>query len=376
MKYLKTFLLAASLFGVLAQADETVAQNAPAKVSGGNAFAVLFDQGIASSLRLKDLTRQWRVMRLAGAPEEIALLQAMSGNGGSVSPWDNLYYTRGDVISVGAQMYLVAYRIVPPASLQERRLLQQFVEAWQNEDDDGGSAMLKMDTPPLDENTALALSLVVIGKGTNLNDIRAFDPAKDVMTGKDKASRKIKVERRISQTNLKQVALGMMQFLQDWDEALPPMRAARKAADWANASGERSSNSPVQAMLMPYLRSSEVFLHPGTGRPYLPNYKISRKHLSQIENPAQIFLFFEDAPDAEGKRSVAFLDGHVKAFPEAEFQKMRKAQGISESGLPSAAKPGTKAKAKTKTTARERTISIPPPSSSAPGPSLPAGTSY
>jgi prepilin-type processing-associated H-X9-DG protein len=91
-------------------------------------------------------------------------------------------------------------------------------------------------------------------------------------------------------------------------------------------------------MLYPYVRNTQIFLHPKTGRPYLPNYKVSRFYLGAIENPAATFAFFEDAPDVEGKRNVAFADGHVKAFAEAEFQRMRKAQGISESGLPSVAK--------------------------------------
>jgi len=53
-----------------------------------------------------------------------------------------------------------------------------------------------------------------------------------------------------------------------------------------------------------------------------------------IDNPAAIILFYEDAPDANGMRNVAYADGHVAAISEAEFQRERKAQGISESGYP------------------------------------------
>ena len=115
------------------------------------------------------------------------------------------------------------------------------------------------------------------------------------------------------------------------------MRAARSAKDFTENADPESPTAPFQIGLRPYVRNNEIFLHPATRRPYLPNYKISRMNESVIANPEKVFLVFEDAPDAEGMRNVAFVDRHVKAFSEAEFQKLRKAQGISESGLPSSA---------------------------------------
>jgi prepilin-type processing-associated H-X9-DG protein len=90
--------------------------------------------------------------------------------------------------------------------------------------------------------------------------------------------------------------------------------------------------------LQPYTHNTEIFLQPTTHRPYLPNYKVSRWPDSKFGNPSETFLFFEDAPSADGKRSVVFADGHVETLTESQFQWRRKAQGISESGYPSAAK--------------------------------------
>lgn len=86
-------------------------------------------------------------------------------------------------------------------------------------------------------------------------------------------------------------------------------------------------------------------MQPVTQRPYLPNYKLSRLSEAQVTNPSRIFLFYEDAPDAGGMRNVAYADGHVLALSEAEFQSQRKAQGISASGYPPAARVIHKAKA-------------------------------
>lgn len=337
MKFLKSnWLLAALLACVLssipARADETI----PA-TSQANIFAMLSERGIHSTLQAKDLTAAWRMLRVSAQPEADALLRQMSGRGASGLPGDDLYYTRGDVLPVGGQIYLVAYRVTPPSDPKERQRRLQWIQAWQREENGGNATMMSTEIPPLEENDALALSLISIGNRANLNDIRAFDPDKDLMSAKVKAGQKVKIDRAISQTNLKQVALGMMQYVQDYDELLPPMRAARKAEDWTRANGNSTPTSPVQVMLMPYVKSNVIFLHPTTQRPYLPNYKISRKNISEFDEPAATILFFEDAPDAEGKRNIAFLDGHVKAFSEADFQTMRKEQGISDSGLPPAA---------------------------------------
>lgn len=314
-----------------------------------NLFAMLSDRGISSTLKAKDLTVAWRIINIAGATDQTALIRMMSGMDGSGAPQDGVYYTRGDVISIMSQTYFVAYRALPPSDPAERRRQQQFVRAWQNENgDEENSIAMQSAVPPMDENTDLSLSLISIGEGANLNDIRVFNPDKDIMSAEGKAKRGVQIERAMSQSNLKQVALGVMQYVQDYDEMLPPMRAARTAKEFADGANSDSATAPVQLMLMPYIKSTQVFLHPKTGRPYLPNYKISRANISEFDSPAETFLFFEDAPDAEGMRNVAFLDGHVKAFKEADFQRMRKAQGISQSGFPPAAPPGFKPKVKSK----------------------------
>ena len=342
-----------------------------------NLFAMLSDRGISSALKAKDLTVAWRVMNIAGATDQTALLRMMAEMDGSRSPQVGVYYTRGDVISIAAQTYLVAYRVLPPSDPEERRRQEQYMQAWQNENgDEENPIAMQRAVPPLDENTDLSLSLISIGNGANLIDIKAFDPDKDIISAAGKAKRSVQIERAMSQSNLKQVALGVIQYMQDYDEILPPMRAARTAAEFSVGASSNPANVPVQVVLQPYLKSTQIFLHPKTGRPYLPNYKISRINDASIESPAETFLFFEDAPDAEGMRNVAFADGHVKAFTEADFQRMRKAQGISESGFPPVAPPGFKPKVKPKPPLNQRNsaragLNAPAPPSPSPSPPPP-----
>jgi prepilin-type processing-associated H-X9-DG protein len=331
MRLVGSTLVLVSLFfcsAVRAQENSEAAQNI---------FAALAARDVPAQLQGKNLTAAWRVLRADEAPDHVVLMQMLGmPRAKNVSPWSAFYYTRGDVLAVGGQIYLIAYRVQPPQTPEERDRKLQYLRAMQDENEAIELSKLPL---PLEENTPLVLSLVSLQGSQSLRDIRAFDPAKDLLSAREKIKRETKVMRFISQRNLKQVALGLMQYTQDWDEKFPPMRAAKNAEQiMAQINRPPTAASPVQVMLYPYVRNTQIFLHPKTGRPYLPNYKVSRFYLGAIENPAATFAFFEDAPDAEGKRNVAFADGHVKAFAEAEFQRMRKAQGISESGLPSVAK--------------------------------------
>lgn len=331
MRYVGSTLLLLSLLScgaVRAQETNDATQNI---------FAALDSRNIPSQLHGKDLTAAWRVMRADAAANQTVLLITETGSqSNSSSPWDDFYYTRGDVLPVGGQVFLIAYRAQPPADPAERQRQLQYLHMLQN---DSNASAVQSRRLPLEENTPLVLSLVALGHGVSLRDIRAFDPAKDLLTAAEKAKRETKVDRAISQTNLKQVALALMQYVQDYDEKLPPMRAAKSTTQITSGmSYYTTATSPVQFMLVPYTRNPLIFLHPKTRRPYLPNYKISRRTLAGIDNPATTIAFYEDAPDAEGVRNVMFLDGHVKAFFESEFQRLRKAAGISESGLPSVAK--------------------------------------
>jgi prepilin-type processing-associated H-X9-DG protein len=191
------------------------------------------------------------------------------------------------------------------------------------------------------KNSQLALSLFSLSQAHDFQEIGKFDPAKDIAA----APPKVLVDRRISQAQLKQIGLAVFMYMQDYDEKMPPMVAARNANHLMYLPSSKTTSVPtVQNILYPYLKSTEVFLQPTTHRPYLPNYKVSRWPVSKLDNPSQTFLFFEDAPDIDGKRNVVFADGHVETLTESQFQWRRKEQGISESGYPSAAKPVYKAK--------------------------------
>jgi len=137
------------------------------------------------------------------------------------------------------------------------------------------------------------------------------------------------------QSNEKQMMLGFLQYVQDYDERYPP---ARKWID----------------VLQPYTKSEQLFQCPaltGKGNGYAYNSKLSQATLASVMAPAATINIYETsnlgrnvfAPfngrayrhqrDGKDGMNIAFTDGHVKWF----------AQGTQVNGLtivPNAEKPG------------------------------------
>ena len=121
------------------------------------------------------------------------------------------------------------------------------------------------------------------------------------------------------QSNLKQMALGMLQYAQDYDgEKLPD------ATKWIDK-------------LMPYVKSEELFTCPSVTEPegngYAFNLNLSLQSLAAMGNVSQTVAIYEttilernsfgagDDPAFrhEGGANYAFVDGHVKWFPKTEI---------------------------------------------------------
>jgi len=316
---MKRFLkmVAKSTFAALLVLTVTSVAMAQTKLPG-NLYESLSEQGVNTTMNAKDLSSDWHVIS-AGELGFFALAMA------SEMPFQTYFYTKGEMISFGTEKYLVAYHV-------------------QNTPDDDSDDM----PPPyyrsykkkgyLLQDSKLALSLLPLNAGQSIYEIKQFNPQTDYI-------QKDIVTEQQSLSNLKQIGLAVMMYVQDYDEKYPPMVAARNASEInEHFSGNATAKTSVQNRLMPYIKSKQVFLQPTTHRLYLPNYKISRASMASIHSPSSTLLFYEDSPNSAGKRAVVYADGHAKLISEAEFQKQRKAQGISESGYPSAAKPKLKAK--------------------------------
>lgn len=107
-------------------------------------------------------------------------------------------------------------------------------------------------------------------------------------------------------SNIKQYATGMLMYVQDYDEILPPMKLPAQ----------------VEHRVMPYIRNDGVFSCPATSTHYIPNSALTYKPYSKILDPARVVLLRDARPhpaatdSSEGMPvkpwwNAAYVDGHT-----------------------------------------------------------------
>jgi prepilin-type processing-associated H-X9-DG protein len=245
------------------------------------------------SLKLKELDGEWRRFTTGsgGGMEQFYMMMAMREGapfGGSA------YYTRGRTITVGTETFLVAYR-----REQEPFNIQRLIMM-------GERGMEGPPQPePLTAETTLQLSLLNLRTLGTILDITPFSLEAEVTVGKAQQDALL---REKSANQLRQITIGILMFTQDNDETLPRMNNTTEAIAASNL-GE------------------DIWKHPATGEFYRVNAGIGGKALGEIEDPGVTVLCFEATPWPDGKRHVAFLDGHTEYLTEAEWAALKKRAG-------------------------------------------------
>lgn len=251
---------------------------------------------------LKDLDGSWRSLSVSSpsdaANPATAYLALLSGG---TAP--NTYYTQGNVVTLGTETYIVAYR--------PKTAKIDFAALMQN----GGNNLPK--PAKLTSGTPLLLSLLNLRTLGSLSDIQPFSLEEELKSSATNVSEP-------SIANLKQIGLAMTEYTQDYDEKLPPMQSA----------------AAVQKALFPYVKKADVFQQPQTHEPYLPNTSLSGRSLASFDNPATMVVYYEAGPGPDGMRAVLFLDGHAKLIHESEWPALKAASHIpNASAVPVIVKP-------------------------------------
>lgn len=246
--------------------------------------------------KLSDLDGAWRRLSLGGSVEggnpASAYLSLFTGMGGA----SDAYYTQGRLVTVAGETYLVAYR------RQTKPI--DFAALMRS---GGQNDFPKPD--PLTLDTVLSLSLLNLRTAGSLNDIRPFDIQMEVTATRQAAAQNAS---QTSVTNLKQLGLGLMMYMQDNDELLPSLKDA----------------TALKKAIYPYVKNDQIFLQPDTKRPYKPNTSLSKRGLASFNNPATMVVLYEDAPNQDNTRAVTFMDGHVKRIPESQWPSLKSASHV------------------------------------------------
>jgi len=233
------------------------------------------------TLKVKDLDSTWRqlsISKVGGAD----LLSLFTAGARGAAPTLDQYYTHGETTVIGGETYLVAYRYALKLSDLTRD---------------------NSNTPPqITPETTLTLSLINVRQIASLDGIQPYVPvsAAQAQVQTSEASK------QASLSNLKQIGLGIAQYVQDYDEMYPPMQ----------------STAIAKAAIYPYIKSEAVFQNPTTHEPYRPNTSLSHHSLAEIDNPSVFVVYTEDGPNPDGTRGVLFADGHAAFVSDAESRRL------------------------------------------------------
>jgi prepilin-type processing-associated H-X9-DG protein len=258
--------------------------------------ALLSGSPVPLTLTLKDLDNSWRAFSASGAQEPGSVYGAIYGMPSTV------YYSKGQTVTASGETYLVAY------SLQAKK--PSYVTMMMGR---GGVGQPEA----LTAASLVGLSLLNVRTMGNLTDIRPFDRDGEIAAYAKSyqdlaaAAASSNEEAPSSTSSLKNVAIAVEMFMADYDK-LPPMKTPE---DFRKALEE-------------YVKNDAVFKDPETGEYYAVNSSISDKSVSDIKDPAKMVVAYQATPGKDGKRGVAFADGHVQQVTEDQWKDLKAGSNI------------------------------------------------
>ncbi len=126
--------------------------------------------------------------------------------------------------------------------------------------------------------------------------------------------------------HLKQTAMAFLMFTSDWDEALPGLEHVNWARERSPDFRPAKETDWWAAVIYPYVRDKSVMRCPlmaeGEGSGYVYPEHLWGKNVGDIENPSKTILLMDSEPRHEGKRVVAFADGHLEVLAEEDVSKL------------------------------------------------------
>lgn len=310
-----------------------------------NVVAKVLKNEVPSSMTLTQMQSDWKAVRLGvsqGTGGSImdsfmsmmsGMMGALGGGGGESAGMGDMMamgammifgitWTKGETIKSGDQEFLITYKI---------DLDQFLIEGDTEAEPDFAKMPLRLNLINLKSINTIAplpeltkekfIELLQGGPGGGTPDMPMTSPTTPEEQPATVGDAQMAAKRTATLSNIKQVSLGMIMYTADYDDVLPYAQ----------------STTTVKYVTMPYLKNTNVWKteNPEGGQ-IVFNMGVSGLNYSQIDSPAEVVLFYESKAWPDGRRAVAFTDGHCKFLTEQDFQAAMKRSKIT---LPRAAKP-------------------------------------
>ncbi len=255
------------------------------------------------SLRLQDMTTGWSTFTSSScsSPQMTVLIANINDPGQILPSIITTCYTRGETIELGGVAFLVIYKRSDATS---RTLL---LRAQQEQVD---PLPLLVVTP----ETEVTLQLLDVRTIGDVSNIRLFTPQQIPQENARLEQARMQAKQQESLDELRQLISELQDDLQENNGKLPTFENLARPQQ-ANSALDAELNDLVEVQVMPFQL--------GADSPYRYNLALSGKHATDFPHPSETIVAYEAKPWPDGKRGVAFLDGHAELVSEAEWTKLK-----------------------------------------------------
>jgi len=261
---------------------------------------------VPQAIKIADLTDEYTAVKIAAGTYDLNsawTYVAYSTFGGSsddpregkIARMFDMLWTKGDVVTLDGHRYLVTYRL------------------------DVTDAMRTMGEYSSRFERAAPVDPVLRAHLVNLDMVTSISPYMDYKADDLKAlfapltPQEVPDAQTRGLSNIKQVSLGMIMYTTDYDDITPYAQ----------------STKTVEYLTYPYVKNRDVWkTHNPNGSRFLFNMAVAGVSTTDIEDPAETVLFYESAAWPDGRRIVAYNDGHSRLLTEDEWQVAKKTMAL------------------------------------------------
>ncbi len=206
----------------------------------------------------------------------------------------NLYWTKSEFVTLDGTSYLVAYKLeMEPRAAADSR-------------ETPFAASLKLTLIRTER-----LSTITPDPNRSIASLRQMlDAAKIPYDGALVASpeQKLAGNATAALSNIKQVSVGMLMYGADNDDLYPYVQTVKT----------------IHALTAPYIKNDAIWKTSNpNGSQFLFNMCLAGTSMSDTPEPAGTPMFYESKPWPDGRRAVAFTDGHAKLLRQEEWDALQ-----------------------------------------------------
>ena len=230
-------------------------------------------------------------------------------------------FTQGRTVNLNGAEQLVVYRAQFPSSNEVRTWFESRFTDEMKVVELNPEKFMDLTLPLMREfldTVPLRASLVSVDTIGSLENVQSFDYERAFTAFGSDAREQYKADIQShlqgraasSRVSLQLLAQGLNQYMQDYDETLPPLDS------WEVAN----------KTLQPYIKSPITLAQPE--QQIHTNPLLSGKKLAHLQPYAQSLLVFYSDPDPSGNRWLVFLDGKIEEVAATRWPQLKKASRL------------------------------------------------